>query len=75
MRHVQFLPPGTLARIRLIAFGFLPGKEVKDAKIGNLGLQDRESKLVYFRCSANPVELKRAPRFEMGTTIYLSLRW
>jgi hypothetical protein len=25
-----------------VAFGFLPGKEVKEAKIGNLGLQDRE---------------------------------
>jgi len=26
---------------RVSAFGFLPGKEVKDAKIGNLGLQDQ----------------------------------
>jgi len=27
----------------LTAFGFLPGKEIKDAKVGNLGIQDRES--------------------------------
>jgi carboxylesterase type B len=26
---------------RLSAFGFLPGQEVKDAKVGNLGLQDQ----------------------------------
>ncbi|KAI0248236.1 carotenoid ester lipase precursor [Lactifluus subvellereus] len=26
---------------RLSAFGFLPGKEIKDAKVGNLGLQDQ----------------------------------
>jgi hypothetical protein len=26
----------------LPALGFLPGKEVKDAKVGNLGLQDRK---------------------------------
>jgi hypothetical protein len=25
----------------LAAFGFLPGKEVKSAKIGNLGMRDR----------------------------------
>lgn len=24
------------------AFGFLAGKEIKDAKAGNLGIQDRE---------------------------------
>ena len=30
--------PGTF----FVALGFLPGKEVKAAKIGNLGLQDRE---------------------------------
>ena len=28
---------------RLHVFGFLGGKEIKDAGIGNLGLQDRES--------------------------------
>ena len=26
----------------LLAFGFLAGKEVKDARVGNLGLWDRE---------------------------------
>jgi len=26
---------------RLSAFGFLPGKEIKDAKVGNLGIQDQ----------------------------------
>lgn len=30
---------------RVSAFGFLAGKEVKDAKVGNLGLQDRTSAL------------------------------
>jgi hypothetical protein len=35
--------------MRLAAFGFLPGKEVKNAKIGNLGLQDREFKLPNLR--------------------------
>lgn len=32
----------TAQRFNLAAFGFLPGKEVKEAGIGNLGLQDRE---------------------------------
>ena len=27
---------------RLTGFGFMPGKEVKAAGVGNLGLQDRE---------------------------------
>jgi acetylcholinesterase len=30
----------------LIAFGFLASQEVKDAGVGNLGLQDRERPLV-----------------------------
>lgn len=30
-------------RTDIPAFGFLPGREVKDAGVGNLGLQDRES--------------------------------
>lgn len=29
-------------RTDIPAFGFLPGREVKDAGVGNLGLQDRE---------------------------------
>lgn len=28
--------------LALVALGFMPGKEIKDAKAGNLGLQDRE---------------------------------
>lgn len=31
---------------RLTGFGFLPGKEVKDAGVGNLGLHDRQLLLV-----------------------------
>jgi hypothetical protein len=30
------------------ALGFLPGKEVKDAEVGNLGLQDRKSAAFFF---------------------------
>ena len=40
--HLSFLLLGTLSGICFAALGFLPGKEVKNAKIGNLGLQDRE---------------------------------
>jgi hypothetical protein len=42
--HVSFLLLCALAELVFAAFGFLPGKEVKDAKIGNLGLQDRAFK-------------------------------
>ena len=31
----------------LTALGFLPGKEVKEAGVGNLGLQDRESTILW----------------------------
>jgi hypothetical protein len=45
VRRVLYLPrkvaTGTGISL-LVALGFLPGKEVKEAKIGNLGLQDRE---------------------------------
>jgi len=37
MRPLYFQAPNLV-----VALGFLPGKEVKAAKIGNLGLQDRE---------------------------------
>jgi hypothetical protein len=30
-----------LCNYRLNGFGFMPGKEIKDAGVGNLGLQDR----------------------------------
>lgn len=43
--HISFLLSRTFSGICLAALGFLPGKEVKNAKIGNLGLQDRESQL------------------------------
>lgn len=29
-------------KIPHLAYGFLPGKAMKDAKVGNLGLRDRE---------------------------------
>ena len=35
-----FLLPHLLNRVT--GFGFLPGKEIKAAGVGNLGLQDRE---------------------------------
>jgi hypothetical protein len=47
--RVSFLLLDTLSGMCLAAFGFLPGKEVKKAKIGNLGLQDREFKLADLR--------------------------
>jgi len=34
---------------RLSAFGFLPGKEVKDQKVGNLGLQDQRLALKWIQ--------------------------
>jgi hypothetical protein len=33
----------------IVALGFLAGKEVKEAKIGNLGLQDRKFHLLRVR--------------------------
>ncbi len=35
-------PVSTLNRLYSLAYGFLPGKAVKDAKAGNLGLRDRK---------------------------------
>jgi hypothetical protein len=50
VRRVSFLLPETIITTRFfVALGFLPGKEVKQAKIGNLGLQDRELKWERFR--------------------------
>jgi hypothetical protein len=38
-----YLPtPSKVPCTFFVALGFLPGKEVKAAKIGNLGLRDRE---------------------------------
>ena len=39
------------AATRLSVFGFLGGKEVRDAGIGNLGLQDRESPARAIECT------------------------
>jgi hypothetical protein len=64
----------TFSRICLAAFGFLPGKEVKNAKIGNLGLQDREFKLANLRTGRDTHPLERTSRLEMGPKIYLSIR-
>jgi hypothetical protein len=55
------------------AFGFLPGKEVKEAGVGNLGLQDRESTIL--RLEAVRSCVRRAPRFEVGTDVRLRVRW
>jgi hypothetical protein len=35
---------------RLNGFGFMPGKEIKAAGVGNLGLQDRRIKLHHMTC-------------------------
>jgi acetylcholinesterase len=43
--------------------GFLPGKEVKDEKVGNLGLQDRK-----FYCALIRVNLYMSPE-------RLALKW
>lgn len=41
--RLLYLPtPSKVPCTFFVALGFLPGKEVKAAKIGNLGLQDRE---------------------------------
>lgn len=55
------------------ALGFLPGKEVKQAGVGNLGLQDRESTALWL----GPVRLcvRRTPRLEVGTDVHLRVRW
>jgi len=37
-------PPVAMTLYPSLAFGFLAGKEVKDAGIGNLGLHDRQSR-------------------------------
>jgi hypothetical protein len=52
VHRVSFLLLETVIVTRtrcFVALGFLPGKEVKQAKIGNLGLQDRELKWERFR--------------------------
>lgn len=58
--------------IALTAFGFLPGKEVKKGKIGNLGLDDR--KLIALRFEPFVHASSRTRRFEMGAEIHLNLR-
>ena len=41
----NFLPPHLLNRLN--GFGFMPGKEIKAAGVGNLGLQDRKYILLW----------------------------
>ena len=55
------------------AFGFLPGKEVKDAKVGNLGIQDR--KFFYSDSEQTYTPASRTPCLEMDTDIYQRVRW
>jgi hypothetical protein len=55
-RGVSFLLPETIITTRFfIALGFLPGKEVKQAKIGNLGLQDREWERLHSARLTHPI--------------------
>jgi hypothetical protein len=55
------------------ALGFLPGKEVKKAGVGNLGLQDRKSTTLWLEAVRSCV--RRAPRLEVGTDVHLRVRW
>jgi hypothetical protein len=59
-----------------LAWGFLPGKEVKAAGVGNLGLWDRA---YYFRQGSVPMPhtllFSRTCRSQVGEQIYLRLRW
>jgi hypothetical protein len=51
-----------------LAFGFLPGKEVKNEKVGNLGLQDR--KFIAPSSQSIHSHASRTSRLEVGADIY-----
>lgn len=53
--------------ILFVAFGFLGGKEVKEAGVGNLGLQDRTSSRL---ADDRPLIMS-----DLGFTERLALRW
>jgi hypothetical protein len=55
------------------ALGFLPGKEVKKAGVGNLGLQDRKPTIIWFQDVHSCV--CRASRLELGTDVHHRVRW
>jgi len=58
----------------LLAFGFLASQEVKEAKVGNLGLWDRERSDSRHNQRCN-IWLYRASGTSLGTKVYSRIWW
>jgi hypothetical protein len=71
---IQFLLPSYVHELnRISGFGFLAGKEVKAAGVGNLGLQDRE--YVSLRSQSLSVKFDREACASVGSEVHLSIWW
>jgi hypothetical protein len=57
-----------------LAFGFLASQEVKDARVGNLGLWDRERSGTRYDQCCN-IWLYRASGTSLGTKVYSRIWW
>ena len=56
-------------------FGFLPGKEVKAAGVGNLGLQDRQYHCCLRFAGVDTNLFHRTPGSSLDSNVYPCLRW
>lgn len=69
------LCPSLCAHSNVPAFGFLPGKEVKEAGVGNLGLHDREYR--FYQEEAHLTKFwrydHREARLAMGSKVHRGL--
>ena len=61
-------------KMDLLAFGFLASQEVKDARVGNLGLWDRECQCYSTNQPCN-IKIYRAAGTSLGTKIHPCLWW
>ncbi len=64
----------SLSKLTLLAFGFLASQEVKDAKVGNLGLWDRERSDSQHNQPCN-IWLYRASGTSLDTKVYSRIWW
>ena len=71
---IYFLLPSYVYELnRISGFGFLAGKEVKAAGVGNLGLQDRE--YVSLHSQSISMNYDREACTSVGSEVHLSIRW
>lgn len=66
--------PSLCSHSNVPAFGFLPGKEVKEAGVGNLGLQDREC-CDYRQEEAHLMKFCRYDYREAGSAMGSKVHW